>query len=67
MDNYDERHDKIVVHLRELYKSHKTLDNSIKECYNKFERDEVIVRLKTQKLWIKDEIHRLEHELKAIK
>ena len=67
MDNYDERHDKIVVHLRELYKKHITLDNSIKECYNKFERDEVIVRLKTQKLWIKDEIHRLEHELKAIK
>lgn len=66
MSNYTERHDKIVVHLQELYARHRTLDEEIKELYNSFERDEIINRKKTQKLWIKDEIHRLETELKAL-
>lgn len=66
MSNYTERHDKIVVHLQELYARHRSLDEEIKELYNSFERDEIINRKKTQKLWIKDEIHRLETELKAL-
>ncbi len=66
MSNYTERHDKIVVHLQELYARHRTLDEEIKELYNGFERDEIINRKKTQKLWLKDEIHRLETELKAL-
>lgn len=55
-----------MVHLQELYTKHKTLDEEIKELYNSFERDEIINRKKTQKLWLKDEIHRLETELKAL-
>lgn len=66
MSNYTDQHDKIVVHLQELYTKHKTLDEEIRLMYNKFERDEVINRKKTQKLWLKDEIHRLETELKAL-
>lgn len=66
MSNYTERQDKIVVHLQELYARHRTLDEEIKELYNSFERDEIINRKKTQKLWLKDEIHRLETELKAL-
>lgn len=66
MSNYTERHDKIVVHLKELYARHRSLDEEIKELYNSFERDEIINRKKTQKLWLKDEIHRLETELKAL-
>ena len=30
--------------------------------YNKFASDDLINRRKTQKLWLKDEIHRLENE-----
>lgn len=66
MSNYTDQHDKLVVHLKELYAKHRSLDEEIKELYNHFERDEVINRKKTQKLWIKDEIHRLETELKAL-
>ena len=34
--------------------------------YKKFEREEVFNRMKTKKLWLKDEIYRLERELKAL-
>lgn len=66
MSNFTEQHDKIVVHLQELYSKHRALDEEIKEMYNHFERDEAINRKKTQKLWLKDEIHRLETKLKAL-
>lgn len=66
MSNFESQHDKIVVHLQELYAKHRTLDEEIKLLYSKFERDEIINRKKTQKLWLKDEIHRLETELKAL-
>lgn len=66
MSNYSDEHDKIVVHLKELYTKHRTLDEEIKLLYSKFERDEIINRKKTQKLWLKDEIHRLETELKDL-
>lgn len=66
MSNYSDRRDKIIVHLNELYQRHRTLDNEIKRMYDTWERDEVINRAKTQKLWLKDEIHRLETELEAL-
>lgn len=66
MSNYVERQDKIVVHLNELYSKHRELDNEIKDMYNHFEKDELINRKKTQKLWLKDEIHRLETELREL-
>lgn len=66
MSNYSERKDKITVHLKELQDKHRALDNQIEELYNHYARDEELVRLKTKKLWYKDEIHRLETELKQI-
>ena len=66
MSNYTEQHDKIAVHLQELYKKHRSLDEEIKMLYNKFESEQILNRMKTQKLWLKDEIHRLETELKAL-
>ena len=66
MSNYTEQHDKIAVHLQELYKKHRTLDEEIKMLYNKFESEQILNRMKTQKLWLKDEIHRLETELKQL-
>jgi hypothetical protein len=47
-------------YLESLYRKHRSLDDDIKRMYNKFESDEKINRLKTKKLWLKDEIHRLE-------
>jgi|14_taG_2_1085336.scaffolds.fasta_scaffold28405_2 hypothetical protein len=66
MSNYTEQHDKIAVHLQELYKKHRSLDEEIKMLYNKFESEQILNRMKTQKLWLKDEIHRLETELKQL-
>jgi hypothetical protein len=66
MHNFTEKHNKIANYLQELYKKHRVLDDEIKMLYNKWESDNVINRKKTQKLWLKDEIHRLETELKAL-
>ena len=66
MSNYTEQHDKLAVHLQELYKKHRSLDEEIKMLYNKFESEQILNRMKTQKLWLKDEIHRLETELKQL-
>ena len=66
MSNYTEQHDNIAVHLQELYVKHRTLDEEIKVLYNKFEPEHILNRMKTQKLWLKDEIHRLETELKQL-
>ena len=66
MSNYTDQHDKIAVHLQELYKKHRLLDEEIKMLYNKFQNEQILNRMKTQKLWLKDEIHRLETELKQL-
>lgn len=66
MSNFTEEHDKIANHLQELYAKHRALDEEVKLLYTKFANDGIINRKKTQKLWIKDEIHRLETKLKAL-
>ena len=66
MSDFTERHEKIAVHLQELYRKHRALDDEVKELYNKFASDDLINRKKTAKLWLKDEIHRLETELRAL-
>ena len=66
MSNFTEKHNKIANYLQELYKRHRALDDEIKDMYNKWVDDGEINRKKTQKLWLKDEIHRLESELKEL-
>ena len=66
MSNFTYEHNKIAGYLQELYKKHRTLDEEIKVMYNTFASDSEINRLKTKKLWYKDEIHRLETRLKTI-
>lgn len=66
MSNYSEKVDKLQSHLQELYKKHRALDDEVKDMYNKFVDDGLINRKKTQKLWLKDEIHRIETELREL-
>ena len=54
------------THLQELYKRHRSLDEEIKVLYNQFVENHELNLLKTKKLWLKDEIHRIENELKAL-
>ena len=53
-------------HLESLTVRHRDLDNEILELERHYSVNEEVRRLKTQKLWLKDEIHRLEHELKEL-
>ena len=66
MSNFTEKHNKLAHRLQELYSRHRELDDEIKDMYNKWADDADINRKKTQKLWLKDEMHRLETELKAL-
>ena len=67
MSNFTEQKDKIAVYLQELYDKHRALDTHIFDRYNQRASNQELVRLKTKKLWIKDEIHRLESELQSLK
>ena len=55
-----QKNEKLVSHLQELRRKHKDLDVEIERL--KFVTEEVR-RLKTQKLWLKDEIYRIEKQL----
>ena len=55
------------TNLSESLFKHRALDDEIKILYTKFADDQLINRLKTQKLWLKDEIHRLENETELSK
>lgn len=50
----------IVSHLEQLKIKHRELDNRIIELAGLRGTGDEVRRLKTQKLWIKDEIHRIE-------
>lgn len=52
------------MQLDKLYKEHKELDNKIKILYNNYTSGDELYRLKTKKLWLKDEIYRIERRLK---
>jgi hypothetical protein len=66
MSNFTDDHNKIANRLQELYKQHRSLDDEINDLFKKFARDETINRMKTKKLWLKDEIHLLESKLKEL-
>jgi len=66
MSNFTEMHNKLAHYLQELYQKHKELDNDIDLLYTKYTPDQEINKLKTKKLWLKDEIHRVEAQLKEL-
>ena len=51
MGNYTDAHDKIVVHLKELYRKHRELDKEVTELQKTFTPDQQVNLLKTKKLW----------------
>jgi uncharacterized protein YdcH (DUF465 family) len=50
-------------HLESLTVRHRNLDNEILELERHYSVNEEVRRLKTQKLWLKDEIHRIQRDL----
>jgi hypothetical protein len=54
---------KLQSHLEELRKKHRALDDDIINLQKGYNVHEELRRLKTEKLWLKDEIFRIEEEL----
>jgi hypothetical protein len=50
-------------HIKELKRKHRNLDDEIGELEKHYNVMDEIRRLKTAKLWYKDEIYRLENQL----
>lgn len=65
MSNLEIEAEKEAGRLLELKRKHKELDTVIQERYNNYAPNEELNRLKTMKLWYKDEIHRLTNKLKG--
>jgi len=64
MSNYVEQIDKDTAHLEELRRKHRELDEYLEKEYGNQNTSPEVYRLKTQKLWLKDEIHRIESRSK---
>jgi uncharacterized protein YdcH (DUF465 family) len=59
MSNYDNVEDKLRAHYDELKRKHKELDEEIEIKYSNVTVSEEVRRLKTMKLYLKDEMHRI--------
>lgn len=66
MSNYEDDNDKMKAHLEELKRKHRELDNEIETRFHNMNITDEVRRLKTQKLFLKDEIHRIETQLKTM-
>jgi hypothetical protein len=59
MSNYDEVEDKLRAHYAELERKHRELDEELKVKYNNMSATDEARRMKTMKLYLKDEMHRI--------
>lgn len=64
MSNRDFTEEQVACRLLDLTRRHRELDTLIKERYNEYAATTELRRLKTMKLWFKDEIYRLNEKLK---
>ena len=63
MSNYEAEEDKLRAHYEELERKHRELDTELIERYNNATVTDEVRRMKTMKLYLKDEIHRLNEKL----
>jgi len=63
MSNYENEADKLRAHLAELERRHKELDNELEVRYHNVTVSDEVRRMKTMKLYLKDEIHRINSKL----
>ena len=59
MSNYDEVEAKLRAHYDELKRKHRELDEELETKYNNMTVTEEVRRMKTMKLYLKDEMHRI--------
>jgi len=64
MSNYEEDDDdKLKSHYDELERKHRDLDDEIEARYNNVTVSDEVRRMKTMKLYLKDEMHRINEYL----
>ena len=64
MSNYEEDDDdKLKSHYDELERKHRDLDNEIEARYNNVTVSDEVRRMKTMKLYLKDDMHRINEYL----
>ena len=63
MSNWDNQEDKLRTHLEELERKHRAIDKELEERYNNTNATEEARRMKTMKLYLKDEMHRINTQL----
>jgi len=63
MSNYENEQDKLRNRLEELEKRHRELDKEIERRYHNVTISDDVRKMKTMKLYLKDEIHRLNSQL----
>jgi hypothetical protein len=59
MSNYESTEDKLKSHYEDLKRKHRELDNEIESMYSNTYVTEEVRRMKTMKLYLKDEMHRI--------
>jgi len=59
MSNFESTEDKLKSHYEELKRKHRELDDELKERYNNESVTDEARRMKTMKLYLKDEMHRI--------
>ena len=59
MSNYENTEDKLRAHYTELERKHRELDIELEVKYNNMTVTEEVRRMKTMKLYLKDEMHRI--------
>jgi hypothetical protein len=59
MSNYESTEDKLKSHYEDLKRKHRELDNEIESMYSNAYVTEEVRRMKTMKLYLKDEMHRI--------
>ena len=63
MSNYENESEKLEARLQELERKHRALDKEIEMRYHNVTVSEEVRKMKTMKLYLKDEIHRLNEQL----
>ena len=63
MSDYENESDKLEARLKELERKHRALDKEIEMRYHNVTVSEEVRKMKTMKLYLKDEIHRLNEQL----
>ena len=63
MSNHENESDKLEARLQELERKHRALDKEIEMRYHNVTVSEEVRKMKTMKLYLKDEIHRLNEQL----